>query len=124
MPADSLDRRRRSRISRMSTRLQLQQPITSDDGQGGRAITWTTLATVWAAIEPQVGFADAEAWRLDQTASRVKARIWLRTHATASPAPGMRLHNPASGDIWRIETVADADGQRHHLVCLCSAEPQ
>ena len=119
-----LHRRQRPPIARHSQRLVLQRPQFADDGQGGCSITWVDVATVWAAVEPQVSFTDAEGYRLDQTASRARARIWLRRATAYAPEPGMRFADPSGTQPpWCIETVADADGQRHHLVCLCTAEP-
>ncbi len=123
MPADPLNRRRRPRIARRSARLVLQAAQTADDGQGGRSIAWLDIATLWAAIEPQTGFADVESFRFGQTAAHQRARIWLRHRLANAPAPGMRFVEQGTGRIWRIEAVADPDGARRYLVCQCIAEP-
>ena len=39
----------------MRQRVQLQSKVTSADGGGSQAITWSTFATVYASIEPQSG---------------------------------------------------------------------
>ena len=123
MNADPLNRSRRPRIARHSRRMRLQRPQYAGDDLGGRQTTWVTIATLWAAVEPQAGFAAGDAVRLDQTAARARARVWLRQPLGQPPRPGMRFEDVADGTRWRIEAVTDADGGRHHLVCLCSAEP-
>lgn len=39
------------RIGDLKERVEIQQPSTTADGQGGRSTTWATLATVWAAVQ-------------------------------------------------------------------------
>ncbi len=114
--------RRRPRIARLSSRLQLQQAITTDDGSGGENVSWQTIATVWAAIEPQSSFHDADSLRQDRPTAQLRARIWLRRGASV-PQPGMRFLESAASRTWHIEAVMDADAGRHHLACLCIAEP-
>ena len=109
-------------VARLNVRMHLQRPDTTEDDLGGRAVSWTTLATIWAGIEPLEAGAQDGLWH-DQPAGRLRARIWLRRHANATPAPGMRLLEQASGRIWHIEAVTDPDGGRHHIVCLCRARP-
>ena len=39
----------------LRTQLTLEQPVETPDGQGGFTLTWTTLATLWALVEPLGG---------------------------------------------------------------------
>jgi SPP1 family predicted phage head-tail adaptor len=39
-------------LGTLRERVTIQQPVETPDTQGGRVTTWTTLATVWAAIRP------------------------------------------------------------------------
>ena len=39
---------------RLKTRLAIEAPLETDDGQGGVARSFTTVATVWAAVTPVV----------------------------------------------------------------------
>ena len=110
------------RIARLSTRLTLEEPQATEDELGGRAVSWNTLATLWAAIEPLAAGAEDTFWH-DQPAGRLRARIWLRQRSDIAPAPGMRLIEPVTGCAWHIEAVADPDGARRYWLCLCEARP-
>ena len=39
-------------LGKLKTRLLIQAPVETDDGQGGVARSYATLATVWAAVTP------------------------------------------------------------------------
>ena len=39
-------------LGALRDRIIIEQPVTVADGQGGRATTWSTFATVWAAVRP------------------------------------------------------------------------
>ncbi len=40
---------------RLRQRVQIQQKVVTRDSFGGEAITWSTLATVWARVSPMSG---------------------------------------------------------------------
>ncbi|MGB8817629.1 MAG: phage head closure protein [Rhizobiaceae bacterium] len=93
----------------LRTQLTLEQPVETQDGQGGLTLTWNTLATVWALVEPMAGRGAVFAERADVLSTH---RIWLRHRGDVNR--GMRLGN--NGRIYRIDTVEDADGSRRYLV--------
>ena len=41
-------------IGQLRDRVTIQQPSTSTDSNGGKTVTWGTLATVWASVTPYV----------------------------------------------------------------------
>lgn len=43
------------RAGALTRRITLQQRATTQDTFGGQSITWTDVATVWAAVEPLTG---------------------------------------------------------------------
>jgi SPP1 family predicted phage head-tail adaptor len=87
----------------------LEAPATVEDEIGGRSITWTPVATLWAAIETANG---NEIAAQDQTDARLFHRITIRHRDGVGPA--MRLTKGAR--IFEIAAVRDADGRGRFLV--------
>ena len=93
---------------RLKTRLQIQAPVETDDGQGGVARSFATLATVWAAVTPlaaRVAGGDLEA---DAAGTTVKVRIVLRGNFSLT-----LQHRLVDGArIYRIAAIRDRDDRR------------
>jgi head-tail adaptor len=93
---------------KLKTRLLIQAPVESDDGQGGVARSYTTLTTAWAQVTPfsaRGGGADVEA---DAEGAVVKYRILLRSNFILT-----LQHRLADGArIYRIAAIRDADDRR------------
>jgi SPP1 family predicted phage head-tail adaptor len=93
---------------RLKTRLQIQAPVETDDGQGGVTRSFTTLTTAWAEVTPvsaRGGGADVEA---DAEGTTVKYRILLRSNFTLT-----LQHRLVDGArIYRIAATRDADDRR------------
>jgi head-tail adaptor len=93
---------------RLKTRLQIQAPVETDDGQGGVARSYTTLTTAWAVVTPcssRGGGADVEA---DAEGAPVKYRILLRSNFILT-----LQHRLVDGArIYRIAAIRDADDRR------------
>lgn len=93
---------------RLKTRLQVQAPVETDDGQGGVVRSYTTLTTAWAQVTPiqaRGAGADVEA---DAEGATVKYRILLRSNFALT-----LQHRLADGArIYRISAIRDADDRR------------
>jgi head-tail adaptor len=93
---------------RLKTRLQIQSPVESDDGQGGLARSFATLTTAWAQVTPlstRGGGADVQA---DAEGATVKYRILLRSNFVLT-----LQHRLVDGArIYRIAAIRDADDRR------------
>ena len=93
---------------RLKTRLQLQAPVETDDGQGGVTRSYTTLTTAWAQVTPVAargGGADVEA---DAGGATVKVRILLRSNFALT-----LQHRLVDGArIYRIAAIRDAGDRR------------
>jgi head-tail adaptor len=93
---------------RLKTRLTVQAPVETDDGQGGVARSYTTLTTAWAQVTPLAargGGADVEAGAEGAT---VKYRILLRSNFILT-----LQHRLVDGArIYRIAAIRDADDRR------------
>jgi SPP1 family predicted phage head-tail adaptor len=93
---------------RLKTRLQVQSPVETADGQGGVVRSYTTLTTAWAQVTPlaaRSGGADVEA---DAEGATVKYRIILRSNFSLTLQH--RLVHGAR--IYRISAIRDADDRR------------
>jgi head-tail adaptor len=93
---------------RLKTRLQIQAPMETDDGQGGVARSYATQTTAWAQVAPvsaRGGGADVEA---DAEGATMKYRILLRSNFILT-----LQHRLVDGArIYRISAIRDADDRR------------
>ena len=90
-------------------RITIQSPVAAEDEGGGRAISWTSLATVWAQIEETGG---RQLVRAGQLEPQTLYRLTLRH--VAGVAAGMRA-------VWGTKTIEitgvfDPDGRGRTLV--------
>lgn len=86
-----------SGISELKERVRIERPITTDDGFGGKGVTWTELATVFAEVKPVQGaITEREREVADQRNAYAGYRITarLRTDVTAA----MRV-------VWKTHTL-------------------
>jgi head-tail adaptor len=90
---------------RLKTRLTLQAPVETPDGQGGVVRDYITQAVVWAALLPSSARRDVAA---DADGADVRVRIILRS--------GLDLtlqHRFVDGTrIYRIVSLRDLDDRR------------
>ncbi len=93
---------------RLKTRLLIQAPAEADDGQGGVARSYTTLATAWAAVTPLAARAAGGGVEADAAGAAVRYRIVLRGNFSLS-----LQHRLVDGArIYRIAALRDRDGGR------------
>jgi SPP1 family predicted phage head-tail adaptor len=95
--------------------LTLESETLSDDGAGGFAPAWTSVASMWGSVEP-VGADESNA--ADRTLATVTHRIGIRHRAGVLPKQRF-VH---AGRIFRIEGVRDPEGRMRTLVCDCREE--
>ena len=89
-------------------RVEIQQASLTTDGAGGHSESWSTLATVFAAIEPTGA---TSTFGANQRLERVTHRVTIRWRADV--ASGMRLVH--DGRILDIRTVRDPDETARYL---------
>jgi SPP1 family predicted phage head-tail adaptor len=93
---------------RLKTRLLIQAPVESDDGQGGVLRSFTTLATVWAAVTPLAARAASGSVEADADGATVKVRIILRSNFSLT-----LQHRLVDGArIYRISAIRDREDRR------------
>lgn len=99
-------------------RVTIQQPTEVADSQGGAALTWSTLATVWAAVRPWVrgGAEYAQAAAVGAHAD-YEVEINYRTDVT----PAMRLSwTPYAGSAKTLQILEVVAPDRMRLLLQCS----
>jgi head-tail adaptor len=93
---------------RLKTRLVIQSPVEADDGQGGVLRSYTTLATVWAAVMPLAARAAGGGVEADAEGAAIKVRILLRSNFSLT-----LQHRLVDGArIYRIAAIRDRDDRR------------
>src|ERR1700710_3030430 len=93
---------------RLKTRLQIQAPVETDDGQGGVARSFATLTTAWAEVTPQAARGSGADVQAGAEGATVKYRILLRSNFILTLQH--RLLDGAR--IYRITAIRDADDRR------------
>ncbi|WP_180355894.1 phage head closure protein [Aliirhizobium smilacinae] len=99
----------------MTARLSLEEPVSTPDGQGGAAVTWTKIAAMWAKIEP---VSSSLAERAGAEIGTITHRIWLRFREGVST--GQRLRKGAR--LFAVKLVQDPDETGRYLTCLCEED--
>jgi SPP1 family predicted phage head-tail adaptor len=93
---------------KLKTRLQIQAPVETDDGQGGVVRSYTTLTTAWAEVTPLSSRGAAANFEADASGASVKYRIVLRSNFILN-----LQHRLVDGArIFRISAIRDAGGRR------------
>jgi head-tail adaptor len=93
---------------RLKTRLQVQAPVETADGQGGVVRGFTTLTTAWAAVTPLATRGVGAGVEADAEGVLVKYRILLRSNFSLT-----LQHRLVDGArIYRIAAIRDADDRR------------
>jgi len=85
------------------------------DAGGGRTPTWSTIATVWGAVEDKSGGMVIAAGQLATTITTV---ITVRYDARITKA--CRVHMKESGAILEITRVSDVNSRRKYMQLFCT----
>lgn len=65
------------KIGQLRHRIELQQMSTTPDGQGGHIVSWATIDTLWAYIEPSSG---AERLFAQKIEANYDHKIYIRNY--------------------------------------------
>ena len=97
----------------------LQQRSNTSDGQGGQAVAWTPVATLWAKIRAVQG---TEGVAADQQRPLVTYNITIRFRPGVTPSPwgaDSSMQFVVEGRTFDIRTVIDTDERHEELVLGC-----
>ena len=95
-------------------RVRLEALVSTPDGHGGSASSWTIIDTVAAAVWPVSG---REAVLAEQMTAVVSSVVWIRYRAGGV---SVKSRVRFGARILEIEDVADPDGRRTWLRIMCS----
>lgn len=96
-------------------RIRLQSASLAPDGGGGGAESWSDLATLWAAIEPQSG---GETRAGGGASSLLRHEIVIRHRAGVNAAQRIVF----DGRVFRIQAVLNPEERSRYLRILCEEE--
>lgn len=100
---------------RLNRRITIQSKTVTRDAYGGESISWTDVATVWAAVLPIRG---REYVAIREAGAELTTRFVIRYRQGVTPA--MRVvHGSANYDI---EQVIDTDDGHRFLELMARAE--
>lgn len=68
---------------RLTERVTIEAEVRTPDDAGGATLTWSAVATVWAAVEPLKGREQVEAMKLE---SSNLYRVAVRNHVAVTAA--------------------------------------
>lgn len=102
------------RAGRLRYRVTIQRKTVTKDAYGAETITWTTLGTYWAAVEPLRGreFLDQ---KFD--GAELTTRIVLRYQGSTDIKPEYRA--TWDGHIYDILAVVEVDARHREYQLLC-----
>lgn len=101
---------------RLRQRVRIQEPVDAQNGLGEMIRAWSTVATVWAAVEPLRGreFFDAE---------QVQAEISHRVRLRYRPGVDATMRVLFGSRVFQIQSVIDVDERRRELQLMCREMP-
>jgi head-tail adaptor len=93
---------------RLKTRLTVQAPVETDDGQGGVVRSYATLTTAWAQVTPLASRGGGAGVEADAEGATAKYRIIMRSNFSLT-----LQHRLVDGArIYRIAGIRDAGDRR------------
>lgn len=107
------------KAGKLDKRLDIEQPITTQDSAGSPVVSWLAVGTVWASIEPIKG---REAMTANQNLAIMDTRIKVRAHPLLSSI-NAKWRVKYNGLIYNIVSVAHIElGNREiELMCVSGA---
>ena len=100
------------KIGSLRHRVTIESQTTTQDAYGGEVITWSEVATVWAAVEPLSGREFMDGRRQE---AEINTRIRIRYRSGL--LPGMRV---TWGDhTYDIEAVIERESRRREIWLMC-----
>jgi len=97
-------------------RVTLERATEARDAYGAVTVTWSTLATVWADVQPAAG---REYWSAAQTVGEGALRVRIR-HFSGLTSKDRLVWDDRN---WDIRSVADVGARTRELELVCTEAP-
>ncbi|MBZ0215981.1 MAG: phage head closure protein [Fimbriimonadaceae bacterium] len=98
-------------------RVMLEAPVETADGAGGVDLDWSPVAGLWAEIRPLSG---GEQLAFGRAHASLTTRVTIRYRGAVASDMRFRL----GVRILEIRQIADPDGLKRWLECICEERPQ
>ncbi|MGE0213494.1 MAG: phage head closure protein [Parvibaculaceae bacterium] len=102
------------RITRLDRRLVLEEAERAPDGTGGWTVAWSTVATLWAAVEFLRG---GERLIAEALTAEATHRVILRARSDVTPAMRFREGSRV------LDILAVEQEERRWTRCFCRERP-
>ena len=102
------------RAGRLRHRISIQQKSVTRDSYGAETITWSTVCTVWGAVEPIRG---REFLEQAMNGAELTTRIVIRTQRSESLTPAMRA--TWGSHVYDIQSIVNVDERDRETQLLC-----
>lgn len=107
----------RKMAGRLRHRVTLEAPVETDDGAGGVILNWSAILSLWAEV---------------RVVSGSEQLVFGRSHAARMTKVIVRYRHDITNDmrfrfgtrIMEIRQVADPEGLKQWLECICEERPQ
>jgi len=101
-------------VGTLKERVRLESQVRTDDGMGGKTVTWKDQGTVWAAVWPSSG---SEAVKSGQLSFEVTHRVRVRYRSDVKAS--WRVYHKRSGQYLTVRSVINPDMGDRMLDLLC-----
>lgn len=92
--------------SELRERVRIERPVTADDGYGGKSVTWSELATVFAEVKPLIGILNERLVGEQRTANAgYRVAIRYRSDVTAAMRLVWKSHILLIHSLHEMETT-------------------
>lgn len=97
---------------KLRNRVAIQQKSVTRDAFGAEVVTWSTVATVWGAVEPMRGQEFLESQRLG---ADVDTRIRIRYRSGLTPA----MRATFGAHVYDIKSVIHVQERKREVQLMC-----
>jgi SPP1 family predicted phage head-tail adaptor len=97
---------------RLNRKITIQQASTAQDAYGQPVVGFTTLATVWAAVEPLTG---GLLFAAKQAQSQVTVKVTIRYLATVTTA----MQVAYGSHVYAIDAIIDFESRHETMELMC-----
>ena len=102
------------RIGKLRNQIEVQRKSSTRDTDGGERVEWSTIATVWAAIEPG---ANREYWGSEQVQAETGVRIRARYPLDVLPQDRIK-HGTNYYNVHGVNNVFTANREIHIMATI------
>lgn len=100
-------------IGNRNTRMRIEKPTLTSDGQGGHSTSWGLLGVVWGLVEP---ITQRDALQATQVTAVLSSAVTIVYRSDISAKDRILI----GARTLQVESYQDRDGRKDELRMLCS----